>query len=176
MVLWSSAYSFAGRINSSLGGGADLRVSAILNGQFAFTLHEAVADGVVVTCDVLVGGGWTGCARGYNGFFTTVPVSVGLGGPVSFQLLMEANVGVGGPAGTASIEFDNSLDFVTGQDLFVLPAGYTANSDDGLIVNNRFIGNAAPQPTLPEPGTLSLLAASVLAIVARRPRHDRRRA
>jgi len=57
----------------------------------------------------------------------------------------------------------NSLKLPLG-DVFLLPAGFTADSDDGTIVSNRwvFAPVVTPPTGVPEPGTLGLLALGLL--------------
>ncbi len=75
----------------------------------------------------------------------------------------------GEPAGTASCsnDFGGTLNFVEFGPVFTLPAGFTANSADGQIVDNVFVGNP---PAVPALGGLSLsvLATVLLAFGVRR--------
>jgi hypothetical protein len=66
----------------------------------------------------------------------------------------------GGPAFMEpESDFTHTLSFSQGGPLFNLPAGWTANSTDGAIVNNQFV---------PEPAFLSLFALAAPVILCRR--------
>ena len=47
---------------------------------------------------------------------------------------------------SAAAHFGNSLTFVTDGPVFDLPAGYTANSVSGNIIDNQFVASAVPLP------------------------------
>jgi hypothetical protein len=63
----------------------------------------------------------------------------------------------------ANSDLGNTLTFVTDRPVFDLPAGYTANSTDGGIIDNAFVA--------PEPGCIALIAAALLMF----PRRSRAR-
>jgi PEP-CTERM motif-containing protein len=88
----------------------------------------------------------------------TFDAQVGVPRLLSLELLLTAG-------GTSDMEFLNSLDLPTGSDVFNLPAGFTANDADGIIVNNRF-GSTA----IPEPSAMLLLATGLVSLVALRRR------
>jgi hypothetical protein len=72
--------------------------------------------------------------------------------------------------GSRDAQISSTLGFEIGATVFVLPAGVTANSIDGQIVNNVFVGAAVP-----EPATAVLLASGVAALaVVRLARRSRR--
>ena len=90
---------------------------------------------------------------------------------LSGRAIASAGQGPGGlPPGTASIsnDFGGTLNFAEGTPVFALPAGYTANSLDGEIVDNQFVGNAAPPvPALGGP-FFAVLVSLLLALGVRR--------
>ncbi len=62
---------------------------------------------------------------------------------------------------TTSTDFSNSMSFIEGAPVFSLPPGYTANSADGKIVDNVFVGGAGPAtvPSLTGPAAHGLVLA-----------------
>jgi hypothetical protein len=95
-----------------------------------------------------------------GGVFTTGAVDVPVLTPtnVFFQLLIG---GFGNP-GSLNDLFLDSLDFVHGQDVFVLPPGYTAEDPDAFIIHNRYL----PPSAVPEPGSWVLLLGGFAALGA----------
>lgn len=66
--------------------------------------------------------------------------------------------------GTANYSFA-----LGGSPVFILPEGYTANSADGAIVNNYYVGfDPFAVDTVPEPSTLMLLMSAAVLLVRRR--------
>jgi hypothetical protein len=63
----------------------------------------------------------------------------------------------------ANSDFGGTLTFATDRPVFDLPAGYTANSVDGGIVDNVFVA-------VPEPGCVAAGAVGVMALARRRGR------
>lgn len=63
----------------------------------------------------------------------------------------------------ASADFMHTLGFTPGMPVFDLPDGYTAESADGRIVNNRFVPTA-----IPEPRPFSLAAVALLGLAVHR--------
>lgn len=57
---------------------------------------------------------------------------------------------------TANVLSFNSLSFALLGPALILPDGFTANSDSGLIVNNVFVGAGTNGQQVPEPATLAL--------------------
>jgi hypothetical protein len=109
------------------------------------------------------------CTGGFApGFFPTDPVLVPLNVPVPFGLFISANVGNFGSApvsNSAIADFANSLDLPIGSDIFNLPAGFTANSTDFNIVDNRLLGAVSG---VPEPSTFPLVCLSILVFATGR--------
>ena len=71
--------------------------------------------------------------------------------------------------GTASSsnDFGGTLNFAEGIPVFDLPAGYTANSVDGEIVDNVFVGKQPAVPALGGP-SVAVLASLLVALGVRR--------
>ncbi len=64
---------------------------------------------------------------------------------------------------TALADFGNTISFATDGPVFDLPDGYTVNSVQGQIVNNRWLGGAPSSP-VPEPNSLILCAIGALGL------------
>lgn len=73
--------------------------------------------------------------------------------------------------GSAAIDFLHTFGFPSDGPVFNLPDGYTANAGD-YLVNNRLVGPAtAPPAAVPEPGSLTLVGATLAGLwFARRRR------
>ena len=95
---------------------------------------------------------------------TTASFLAPVGHPFAVRMQIESevdaadNAGLTGGSSSAS-DFAHTLSFVEGSPVFDLPVGYTANSMDGQIVDNLFVGNAASAPALPVPGLVALVLA-----------------
>jgi hypothetical protein len=105
-----------------------------------------------------------------NDVLTTDLFTVTANTPFSlfFQLGVLAGVGLrDGGAGNASggADFSNTLTFVDDRPVFDLPNGYTANSLEAGIVNNRF-APADDAPVVPEPACLVQLAVGIAGLAA----------
>ncbi len=79
---------------------------------------------------------------------------------VRMRLRVRARADSGFPTGSAAAiaDFANTMTFVEGQDVFSLDPGFTANSVDAGIVDNRW----TPLPEV-EPGWLALVGLAALA-------------
>ena len=93
-----------------------------------------------------------------SGDFATPTLSVVSGETLSVSLSLQASArcrdSYGGPCET-SVNYLNTLGLLTSGPVFNLPAGWTANSPDGSIVNNLFVA-------VPEASASTLLALSVI--------------
>ena len=72
----------------------------------------------------------------------------------------------------ALIDFVDTVSFPTGSPVLDLPAGFTFNSVDGLVVDNRWLGSV---PQIPEPASSLLMSLGLAMAVlhCRRRRRDR---
>ncbi len=75
--------------------------------------------------------------------------------------------GFGRASGWAAI-YTHSLSLPVSDSVFILPDGYTANSVDAGITNNRWVGFQEPPTTIPEPASMFLLGSGLLGFAARR--------
>jgi hypothetical protein len=101
--------------------------------------------------------GWT---AGAPFSFSTSPFTVDAGDVITVGLNLVGSSGCGAPQfmtdSFCHSEFDvQGFSFATTGPVFNLPAGWTANSVDGTIVNNGFV---------PEPSTASLVALGLLGL------------
>jgi hypothetical protein len=106
----------------------------------------------------------TGVLINFNGNldFQSNDFYVQSGVPFTVQFQLQTAASVLGPANRglivdANTEFSNTFSFATDRPVFSLPDGFTANSSDAGIVNNNF--------SVPEPGSLLLLAGGLAAVL-----------
>ena len=157
---------------------ASVSVFALLGGQI-FSGTQSISS--LSQVDTQSDGGSTfedGLLTGFTGAggLVTPDVLVPVGTPFVVQLSLSTSVNtntrnaiVGSRRqADASSLFDNTLSFSLSGPVFNLPTGFTANSVSGLIVDNRWVGLAGPQP-IPEPSALLLVLAGLLYFV----RHTR---
>ncbi len=90
-------------------------------------------------------------------------VSVPLGAPVSFLMVLASSAQSAGTFGSALSDFGGSLKFPSGADVFTVEDGVTANAGD-YLVNNRFIDLNAP--SIPEPSSFALMIFGMGLLVA----------
>jgi hypothetical protein len=160
-------------INGSLVGSGSFNTSWTVNVAFAHAfsgsiqsdieaaLHQHIQSGIALTSGIetLVDGSDT-----VHGVLTTDFVDL----PLNVMIPITVGLNVGGFAnpGTYTDSFQQSLDFVTGTDLFSLPDGFTANDPNNIIVNNRF------SPAVPELSTWAMIVlgfACIGFVAYRRP-------
>ena len=157
----------------SAGGSASISVSGVLagvpfGGDRTKTTIASAADGSVT--DSPISG--TGILAGASSVLVTPDAMVSINSPFTLDLRLiagaSASYSYGGTTtastaalGFAESAFDNTLTLGFNGQVFNLPAGYTANSIGGMIVNNRVV---------PEPSSATLLALGSLlsAVIGRR--------
>jgi hypothetical protein len=152
--------NFGGVLNAGGGAGdvAQAGFNAQLNGVSYGIQNASFAGDGSASCGSL--GSFVCSASFAPGSFQTDPVLVPLNTPVPLMLSIFANAGNFGSApvsNSAIADFSNSLDLPIGSDIFNLPAGFTANSTDFNIVDNRLAGTGVP-----EPSTFYLVCLSIL--------------
>jgi hypothetical protein len=89
-----------------------------------------------------------------GGVFRTPVIMVPVLTPIAFEFRLHIS-GFGNP-GSLNDLFLNSLDLVSGQDVFTLPDGYTAEDPDAFIFDNRYL---PPGGGVPEPASWALMIA-----------------
>jgi hypothetical protein len=104
-----------------------------------------------------------------NAVLTTDPFTVTANTPFSlyFQLSVATTAGLtDGGAGNASgsADFSKTLTFVDDRPVFDLPSGYTANSLEAGIVDNRFGADNGPA-SVPEPATFLQFALGLTGLL-----------
>jgi hypothetical protein len=156
---------FSGSINADNRGFASIDARTIINGTLVGRLFHDVSLGVTDVCTVSLFSGLPGgtCSDTYNTILTTGSITVPVGSLVFVELLLETTSAASG-GGSAHVSFGNSLDFITGQDLFNLPQGYSVNSASSFVTNNRFLPNGTP-PSVPEPGSTALFGIALFAMM-----------
>jgi hypothetical protein len=163
---------FSGSINADNRGFASINARTIINGTLVGQLFHDVFLGVTDVCTVSLFSGLPGgtCSDTYNTILTTGSITVPVGSVVFVELLLETTSAASG-GGSAHVDFGNSLDFITGRDLFNLPQGFSVNSASSFVTNNRFLPNGAPR-SVPEPASTALFGIALLAMMpgARRRR------
>ena len=98
-----------------------------------------------------------------DGNYKTSTHLVQVGVPQKVGLQLQVQTGAANLNDTrqeASVDFLNTLDFVTGMPEFDLPTGYTANSVSARIVDNQYHPVAVPLP----PAWALLLAGGGVAL------------
>ena len=160
--------SFAGFLNAGGGPGdvAQVAFDADLNGTPFGIQNASFAGDGASSCGVL--GSFICNATSLGGHSVTNLVLVPLNMPVPFGLFINVNVGNFGSApvsNSAIADFGNSLDLPIGSDVFNLPAGFTVNSTDFNIVNNRLAVPGIPEPSTFYLGCLSILVFATVRLI-----------
>jgi len=171
-------------------GEAKAESSVRLSGFFSFGLHDPETPdfggtlrredisylgcdvvGCVVTTESSEGifAGFTGAADVSTPIFNATPVGV----PFSLDMELSARSFVlyGDELtifpnimfASSATDFAHTVSFPTAGPVFNLPAGYTANSVSGLIVNNQWTGGAVAP--VPEPSSLLLMVSGLAGLI-----------
>jgi hypothetical protein len=172
-----------GGLDTSGGGGALVTLATTMSGRSTWRGMEQCGSspaGDSYDYDGSYGHPYS-CIPYYNGqvfrrmpldgsSFDTQNFSVPTNTPVAVELDLAVE-----SIGNAHADFLHTAGFSLTGPAFNLPAGYTANSNDGLIVDNQFVGSEAP--AAPEPASWALLATGLALAVtryaSRRPRSAR---
>lgn len=159
----SSGGPFASGLSANVSGGGSS--SSLGGGGFALGSLGADSAGRIDRSGIFSAFPASGDGLG----FATSPVfNARVGDMLTVSLQLETSaiavVNFGGGPGFADafVDFSNTFGFPTIGPVFNLPDGYTVNSLDGFIVNNRF-GTPGVEP-IPEPGTLLLLGSGLLGV------------
>jgi hypothetical protein len=107
--------------------------------------------------------------------FESLPFLMPVGRPFLVEVFLRGDITTsltGQGTAHGGFNFQNTLTFPALRSVITLPEGYTLNSVEAQIVDNRWVGGEPA--SVPEPGTLSLLGlAAVGAILAPRRRMRR---
>jgi hypothetical protein len=127
--------------------------------------------------------GQTGLLEEYDGGESLVflPFRLPVGRPLTLTVNAELDASVTAShfgeffagLGSAALAFANTISFVSEGPIFLLPEGFSVDSADALIEDNRWLGAAAPAE-VPEPSALWLALAVLMGVrFAARSRHRR---
>jgi hypothetical protein len=153
----------------------EYRVSAS-SSSFAYAFSEFGEVGEIVTAGVPVGFAFGNLAYGGTACLQT---GCQIESPVmmlypnvqhSFRMRIRASVEVFTGPGYGTAEFINTFYFPLGVDVFDLPDGYTADIVGLNVVNNRVVVPGGGE--VPEPGTFSLMGASIAFVAVLRSRKN----
>jgi hypothetical protein len=149
-----------------LGAGANIRVDAGADGLPGPRIGGTYDTHNVFGADGLWhrGEGGTGDLEGFAGdvILSSGPHPFPINTPFSVFASMSAQAGVSSESGRSAEAISSfTLSFVTDRPVFDVPPGYTINSANGTILNNRFV---------PEPSALVLFCCGPLILA----RHQRR--
>lgn len=150
--------AFSGVQNATAAGNANVVANLFFGGGFSFEANE---DSQLSNSFQLVSGTLSGGAS--DALLRSGSIDVFLDQPIFFAMSISVASGVAGDAGpqSARSDFSNTLEVPFGMDVFVVPAGVTANSGTWLVNNRRVDLNVSP---VPEPGTWAMMIAGLGAI------------
>jgi hypothetical protein len=101
-------------------------------------------------------------------------LSLPVGAAFDLRLTLEAFGAANGSGGHSLVEaaYEHTLVLAHNGPVFILPSGYSAQSQDWGVQDNQWCGQACGAPPVPEPGTLVLFLAGLWAVGMRRERAD----
>lgn len=143
--------------------------------DFGGTLHRDVSSFGCVGCVFIqesssgIFDGFTSAATLLTPIFDAAPVAVPFS--LDVELSVRSFVLYGAPffvnpgmmSASSATNFANTVSFPTVGPVFNLPAGYTVDSVNGMIVNNRWTGGG--EASVPEPSSLFLLCSGLVGLV-----------
>jgi hypothetical protein len=150
---------FDGDISTTIGGGAQITFSVLINSSTVGFFDRRESNGVLFSCTSTFGNTGGACdvvlAGGSHSVVSATTV-VPLNTPVSLFLDLEVAGFASSAGATGGADFGHSFDFPLGTDLFNLPQGVTVDEPDTFVTDNRF-APGGPSP-VPEPASIAILA------------------
>jgi hypothetical protein len=155
---------------SGPGTNVSTQISAHLSGSIATSAGSVSGLGAVQLRAQTVGGAALSATAGYstggvNGqnsvdtTLTTASFTAPVGQPFAVRMTLESEISASdnaAPPNPVSGATQFEMRFIRGAPVFSLPAGYTANSGDGNIVDNQFVSPSVP--ALDTQATAALMA------------------
>ncbi len=151
-VLTQISAHISGTIDTSTGSASGLGVAQL----GALTIGGSALSATAVYNSGSVGGGGSVNA---DTTLTTTSFTAPVGQPFAVRMDFESEITASdnaGPPDPVTLTSQFEMSFPTSGPVFILPAGYTANSSDGNIVDNQFVG-PPPVPALDTPAAASLM-------------------
>jgi hypothetical protein len=141
--------AFSGSMNSTAFANAGVDLSFAVPGFVSNLLFSANDSSGVTRNDFQVAEGSVSGTLN-SALLRTHTFFVPVDQPIPMTLFLSTSAGVGGSGSpeSAMSSFSNSFEFPIGSDVFVLPAGVTANAGDWLVNNRRVVPEPATSATM----------------------------